>query len=132
VSRDPVQILDRGFQLIWRLGDAEGAFRGVAPNFEWIVPDHPDGEVRRGAEGAIQFFREWVEAWEEFHVDWELHRAGRDRVLAVVAMQGRGRGSGAPVDVRVGQLWTFRQGRAVQMVMYSDLGKAFEAAGLAR
>jgi ketosteroid isomerase-like protein len=132
VTRDPVEILDRGYELIWRHDDAEAAFRGVTPDFEWIVPGHPEGEVLRGAEGAIQFFREWVEPWEEFHVDWELHRAAPDRVLAVVAMRGRGRESGAPIEVRVGQLWTFRGGRAARMVMYSDLQKAFEAAGLRR
>jgi ketosteroid isomerase-like protein len=132
VTRDPVEILDRGYELIWRHDDAEAAFRGVTPDFEWIVPGHPEGDVRRGAEGAIQFFREWVEPWEEFHVDWELHRAAPDRVLAVVAMRGRGRESGAPIEVRVGQLWTFRGGRAARMVMYSDLQKAFEAAGLRR
>jgi ketosteroid isomerase-like protein len=132
VTRDPVDILDRGYELIWRHDDAEAAFRGVTPDFEWIVPGHPEGDVRRGAEGAIQFFREWVEPWEELHVDWELHRAGRDGVLAVVAMRGRGRESGAPIDVRVGQLWTFRGSRAARMVMYSDVQKAFEAAGLRR
>jgi ketosteroid isomerase-like protein len=132
MTRDPVDILDRGYELIWRHDDAEAAFRGVAPEFEWIVPVHPEGEVRRGAEGAIQFFREWVEPWEEFHVDWELHPAGPDRVLAVVAMQGRGRESGAPVETRLGQLWTFQEGRAVQMVMYPDVQEAFEAAGLCR
>jgi ketosteroid isomerase-like protein len=45
-------------------------------------------------------------------------------------MQGRGRGSGAPVDTRVAQLWTFREGRAARMVMYPDVDEAFEAAGL--
>ena len=132
MTRDPVAILDRGYALIWRQDDAEGAFRGVAPDFVWIVPGHPDGEIRHGAEGAIEFFREWVEPWEEFHVDWELHRAGPDCVLAVVTMRGRGRGSGAPVDARLGQLWTFRNGRAARMVMYWDLQTAFAAAGLRR
>jgi ketosteroid isomerase-like protein len=132
VTRDPVDILERGYELIWQHDDAEGAFSGVAPDFEWIVPGHPEGDVRHGAEGAIQFSREWVDAWEDFHVDWAFHRAGPERVLAVVAMRGRGRESGVPVDVRWGQLWTFREGRAAQMVMYWDLQKAFEAAGLRR
>jgi ketosteroid isomerase-like protein len=130
VTQDLVDILDRGYELIWRHDDAEAAFRGVAPDFEWIVPGHPEGEVRRGADGVIQFFREWVEPWEELHVDWELHPAGQDCVLAVVAMDGRGRESGAPVDMRLGQLWTFREGRAARMVMYLDVQTAFEAAGL--
>jgi ketosteroid isomerase-like protein len=130
MTADPVEILDRGYALIWREGDPEASFQGVAPDFEWVVPGHPEGEIRRGADGAIQFFREWTEPWEEFHVDWELHRAGHDRVLAVVSMQGRGRESGVPVETRLAQLWTFREGRAARMVVYTDLETAFEAAGL--
>jgi ketosteroid isomerase-like protein len=130
MSPDPVEILDRGYELIWRKGDPEASFRGVAPDFEWVVPGHPEGEVRRGADGAVEFFREWTEPWVDLRVDWELHRAGPDRVLAVVTMQGRGRESGAPVETRFGQIWTFREGRATRMVVYADPEKAFEAAGL--
>ena len=130
MTPDPVEILDRGYALIWREGDPEASFRGVTPDFEWVVPGHPEGELRRGAEGAVGFFREWTEPWEEFHVDWELHRAGPDRVLAVVSMRGRGRESGAPVHTRLAQLWTFREGRAARMVAYTDVREAFQAAGL--
>jgi ketosteroid isomerase-like protein len=130
MTPDPVEILDRGYKLIWREGDPEASFRGVAPDFEWVVPGHPEGEVRRGADGAVQFFREWTDPWEELHVDWELHRAGPDRVVADISMHGRGRGSGAPVEMRLAQIWTFKEGRAARMVVYSDVRKAFEAAGL--
>jgi ketosteroid isomerase-like protein len=130
MSFDPVEILDRGYELIWRQDDAEAAFRGVAADFEWLVPGHPEGEVRRGADGAVEFFRECTEPWEELRVDWELHRAGPHRVLAVISMRGRGRGSGAPVETRFGQIWTFRDGRATRMVVYADVEQAFEAAGL--
>jgi ketosteroid isomerase-like protein len=47
-------------------------------------------------------------------------------------MKGRGRESGAPVEMRVGQLWTFREGRAVRMVMYYDVDEARRDAGLER
>jgi ketosteroid isomerase-like protein len=130
MTQDPVEILDRGYELIWREGDPEASFRGVTADFEWVVPDHPEGEIHHGADGAVEFFREWIEPWEDLRVDWELHRAGPDRVLAVVSIQGRGRESGAPVYTRVAQLWTFREGRAARMVMYPDVDEAFEAAGL--
>ena len=130
MTPDPVETLHRGYKVLWQEGDPDAAFSGVAPNFEWIVPGHPEGELRRGAAGAVEFFREWTEPWEDLHVDWELHRAGPDRVLAVVSMHGRGRESGAPVYTRVAQLWTFREGRAARMVMYPDVDEAFEAADL--
>jgi ketosteroid isomerase-like protein len=127
---DPVEILQRGYELIWREGDPEASFSGVTPDFEWVVPDHPEGELHHGADGAVRFFHEWTEPWKDLQVDWEFHRAGPDRVLAVISMHGRGRESGAPVETRFGQVWTFREGRAARMVMYPDVEKAFEAVGL--
>ncbi|MBD0280821.1 MAG: nuclear transport factor 2 family protein [Thermoleophilaceae bacterium] len=127
---DAVEILHRGYELIWREDDADPAFRGEAPDFEWVGPEHPEGELRRGAGGADEFFREWTEPCEELHMDWELHRAGPDRVLAVLRMHGRGRDSGAPVEMLLEQVWTFQEGRSARMVMYTELEKAFEAAGL--
>ena len=51
--------------------------------------------------------------------------------LATIDMRGRGRSSGAPAEMRFVQLWTFRDGRAVRMEMFSDIDEARRAAGLA-
>ena len=104
-----VRILDRGYEMIWREDRLEEALRGLEPEFEWVVPRHPDGEVRRGPEATIAFFRDWRDSWEDLEVEWELLPAGESRVLAIVVMRGRGPGSGAPVEMRVGQLWTLRR-----------------------
>jgi ketosteroid isomerase-like protein len=121
---DAIRILQRGYELIWREDRLEDALIGVDPEFEWVVPGHPEGDVRQGADATIAFFRDWIEPWDELHVDWELLPADPDRVLAILTMNGRGRESGAPVDMRVGQFWTFREGRAVRMVLYYDVDEA--------
>ena len=118
------RILQRGYEMMWREDRLENALIGLDPEFEWVVPGHPEGNVRRGAEATIAFFRDWVEPWDELHVDWELLPADPDRVLAILTMNGRGRESGAPVDMRVGQFWTFREGHAVRMVLYYDVDEA--------
>jgi ketosteroid isomerase-like protein len=125
-----LRILQRGYELIWREDRLEDALRGLDPDFEWVVPGHPEGDVRHGPDATIAFFRDWIEPWEELHVDWELLPAEPDRVLAILEMHGRGRGSGAPVEMRVGQLWTFHDDHAVSMVFYSDLDDALRDAGL--
>jgi ketosteroid isomerase-like protein len=125
-----MRVLQRGYELIWREDRLEDALIGLDPDFEWVVPNHPEGELRRGAEATIAFFRDWIEPWGELQVDWELHPAPPDRVLAILTMKGRGRESGAPVDMRVGQLWTFREGRAMRMVMHVDVDEARREAGL--
>jgi ketosteroid isomerase-like protein len=119
-----MRILQRGYEMMWREDRLEDALIGLDPEFEWVVPGHPEGDVRRGAEATIAFFRDWIEPWDELHVDWELLPADPDRVLAILTMNGRGRESGAPVDMRVGQFWTFREGRAVRMVLYDDVDEA--------
>jgi ketosteroid isomerase-like protein len=130
MSRDPVEMLDRAYQLVWHEGDLEAAFAGVSPDFEWIVPGHPEGTVRLGPGGVIAFFREWLEPWADVHVEWELHPVDAERVLAVTVQRARGRGSGVPVELRFAQLWTVRDGRATRMVLYMDVEKGFAAAGL--
>ena len=95
------------------------------------MPNHPEGTVRHGPDSVIEFFREWTEPWEGLEVDWELQQGAPDRVLAIIDMRGRGRGSGAPVDMRFFQVWTFRDGRAVSMEMYYGEDEARRAAGLA-
>jgi ketosteroid isomerase-like protein len=128
---DLLRILQRGYEMLWREDRGEEALIGLDPDFEWVVPNHPEGDVRRGPEATIAFFRDWIEPWQELHVDWELRDAGPDRVLAIITMSGRGRESGAPAEMHVGQLWTFREGRAARMVMYTDVDEALREAGLA-
>ena len=66
-----VRILERGYQMMWREDRFEDALIGLDPDFEWVVPNHPEGEVRQGPEATIAFFREWIEPWSELQVDWE-------------------------------------------------------------
>ena len=128
---DITRLLDRGYTMIWREGRMEDALRGLDDDFEWIVPDHPEGAVRHGADSVIEFFREWLEPWEDFHLEWEIEEAGQERALAIIDMHGRGRESGVPAEMRFFQLWTFRDGRAVRMEMFSELDEARRAAGVA-
>jgi ketosteroid isomerase-like protein len=128
---DIARLLDRGYTMIWREGRMEDALRGLDDDFEWVVPDHPEGAVRHGADGAIEFFREWVEPWEDLEIEWQIEPAGSDAALAIIDMRGRGRGSGVPAEMRLFQLWTARDGRIVRMEMFTDLDQARRAAGLA-
>jgi ketosteroid isomerase-like protein len=128
---DITRLLDRGYTMIWREGRMEDALRGLNDDFEWVVPNHPEGAVRHGADSVIEFFREWTEPWENFELDWEIEEAGPDKALAIIEMRGRGRVSGVPAEMRFFQLWTFRDGRAVRMEMFTDIDEARRAAGLA-
>jgi len=53
-----------------------------------------------------------------------------DKVLVVVSMAGRGRGSDAPVQGRFVQVWTLHDGKAVSLRDYATKAEALEAVGL--
>jgi ketosteroid isomerase-like protein len=127
---EELQTLERGYTMIWREGRPEEAVRALPDDFEWVVPNHPEGEVRHGSEGMLEFVREWTEPWDELQVDWRLEQGAPDRVLAIIDMRGRGSGSGVPTEMSFAQLWTFRDGRAIRMELYWDHDEARRAAGL--
>ena len=130
MSDDIVEQLDRGYRLLWRERRPQESLGALAPDFEWVVPDHPEGEIRRGPEGVLEFVREWVEPWDDLHVEWTLERGTQDHVLAIVDMRGRGRDSGVPTEMSFWQVWTFRDGRPVRCELYWDEEAGRRAAGL--
>jgi ketosteroid isomerase-like protein len=68
---------------------------------------------------------------EDFHFeDSRFLDAGRDRVIHLYRMVGRGAGSGVPVSREVGALWQLRDGKLLKGEIYLDQRQAFEAAGL--
>ena len=124
-----IERVDRMYELVWRERDLAGALAGLDEEFEWVMPGHPDGAVRRGPAAVIEFFRDWIEQWEEPDTTWALEETAPNTVLATVATRGRGRLSGVPIEQRFAQVWTFRDGEPVRMVLYTDEDKARRVAG---
>ena len=88
------------------------------------------GGIYHGHQGLRSFFRQWNEAWEsvDYQVD-DLIDAGGDQVVSVVTRHGRGRSSGAEVEVQVALLWTVRDGKVVSVVWFPTREEALAAAG---
>ena len=90
-----------------------------------------DGGVYRGHEGLRRFFRQWHEAWENIEYDFdELIDAGGEHVISVVTRQGRGRTSGAEVELPFGLVWTLREGKVTRVLWFPSRAGALEAVGL--
>jgi ketosteroid isomerase-like protein len=124
------ETLQASYDLIWRHGRLDPLL-ALDPDFEWIVPGHVEGEVRRGPEEVTAFFEEWIGAFDDMEIDYEFLEAGDQRVLVLVTMRGVGRESGAPVEMKMAQLWTFAGGKARRMVFYDDQAEGLAEAGLA-
>jgi ketosteroid isomerase-like protein len=89
-----------------------------------------EGTVYRGPDAAEQWFAAIDESWEELHVEIEEARDGGDRVLGLGRIRGRGRESGAPIDVEAASVAYFRDGLITTLHNYTNRADAFEAAGL--
>ena len=90
----------------------------------------PEQQLYGGAEGAEQFLREWVAAWEDWRLELEaLHDAG-DRVVTIVRQHGRSRTTGMPVDMHFAQVWSLKDSAMARMEMYADTEEALRAVGL--
>jgi ketosteroid isomerase-like protein len=126
-----IERLELLYARVWRDHDLEGALGDLPQDFEWLVPGFPGDEAARGPEGTLEFFRDWIEQWEDLRVDWEFEQGSPDAVLAIVDMRGRGRTSGVPVELHFAQVWSFREGVPVRMVFYADTEEGRRAAGLA-
>jgi ketosteroid isomerase-like protein len=88
-------------------------------------------DVYHGHDG----FRRWIaaieDAWDDFEATPEEFIAGEGHVVTAVRISGRGRQSGAEVEMRVFNIWTLRDGKVVALTGgYRDRGEALEAAGL--
>ena len=126
-----IEELERMYAQVWREHDLEGALADLPDDFEWVMPGHPDGAVRHGPHAVTEFFRDWMEQWDEPDTDWTLEQTRPDTVLALVTTRGRGRVSGAAVEREFAQVWTFRDGEPARMVLYADPDKGRAAAGAA-
>jgi ketosteroid isomerase-like protein len=89
MSRENVYAVRRLFAALdtedWE--DALGAFD---PEVEWS----PTEGTFHGVEGVVSSLAEWLEPWQEHHIEAEEFRDAGDQVLAVIRLTGRGAGSG--------------------------------------
>ena len=113
-------------------GDVEGVSEIFAPDAEMadaggLGIERGVGTVR-GPEGFIRATEETVEAFEDYTVEAEKFIDAADAVIVAVRISGRGRASGAPLDVRLAHLWEFRDGRVIRGEVYRTTEEAVAAA----
>ena len=115
--------------------DQDQAWSVFADDVEWriealTVPGFPP--AFHGPDGVREFFRRWVGSFEDWGYEAEEYVAGQEAVVVQIHQWGRGKGSGAPVDLTFWQVWWLHDGKAVRVVHDLDRDAAFKAAGLDR
>ena len=90
-----------------------------------------EGRAFRGRHGIRDYFDTLDEVFEDMRIEIEeITDAAEDRLVVVVRVTGRGKGSGAKVEQRNGQVWRFADRRIVRIDSYMNPTDAFDAARL--
>jgi ketosteroid isomerase-like protein len=132
MPRDKVDVAKRAVDAFNRR-DVDGFFAELlTPDFEWwpAIAGAYERGCYQGREGVERFVAAISEVWEELQlIAEESHDLG-DRVLLLGRQVGRGRGSGAPVEVAYAGIFDFRDDRIWRLRAYVDRAEGLRVAGL--
>ena len=133
MSQENVEIVRRGFDA-WNRGDIEGFRAYISPEWEW----HParmfpgTDTVYHGAEGFTRFWKTFRAPWESMRAEAERIEDLGDRVLALMTLTGRRKGSDVEVTSEYANVFTLRDGLVIYQVGFDDWKTALKAVGLAQ
>jgi ketosteroid isomerase-like protein len=143
MSKENVEIVRRYYEVFsaWLEGYwADPGPIGNTPGSEEVVNRlHPDVEwdwllspqIFRGRDQVLRAVADWIETMDDWRVELQELIDGRgDRVLAIVRVMARGKGSGVPVDQRSFTAITLRDGKIIRIEEHTERAKGLEAAGL--
>jgi ketosteroid isomerase-like protein len=119
-----------------RLQRAYAAFNsGSTPDWTLFDPaiqhDQTEGlfldGVFYGHDGLRAALGEIEADWEGLNFEPEEYFEVGERLLVLIRMRARVRGSNAQLDAQIGHLWEFRDGRVVRWTVYGDRAAALRA-----
>ena len=111
--------------------------KGIFSPADWADPEialdaralpSPTAGLYHGHEGIRQFLREWLESFENFHIQAESFREVGDSIIVGVLLTGRGKTSGAPVDMSRWYVYRIRNGLVIGVALFATEDEALEAA----
>jgi ketosteroid isomerase-like protein len=112
-------------------GDMDRAVREFVPDATFTNPPYAiEGGVRHGVDAVRASFQALHDQLEFRSARVEELIEGPDGVLAVVKVDARGRGSGAPLDGRFFHAFKLRDGLIADFAWFSTLDEGRQAVGL--
>ncbi len=131
MGRENITIVRRAYAA-FNSGDLARITAVMHPEFETTVGPELSAEpdTYRGHDGIRRYFESFREAMDEIRFDQEAIRQAGASVVVAVRLSARGRSTRIHVEQRLGQVWTFRQGRALRVRTFSSFPEAMRAAGL--
>jgi len=130
MSQQNVEIVRRCYDAYVR-GNLESALAAFDPEIEIYDHDLPDAtESYRGLDGLLRWQDDWAASWDSWRWEPEEFIDAGDRVVAVLGVHAKGRGSGVELERLDGAVWTLRDGKCIRLDYYGSKAEALEAVGL--
>jgi ketosteroid isomerase-like protein len=112
-------------------GDCDAAVVLCHPQVEFDSVLGISGRAYLGHDGIRQYFDDVASAWREWRVEVErVAEAADGRVVIVMTMHARGKGSGARVAERTAHIWTLADGKLLRNEPYREPEQALRDLGL--
>jgi ketosteroid isomerase-like protein len=113
-------------------GDIDAAAKALDPGIEWIEPpEFPGGGTYHGVDGAKRYLAQSRAGADDVISEPEQFIFTGDRIVVFVYARVRPKGSNAWQDIRLADVYRFRNGKAVQMRAFSDRREALQWASTA-
>jgi ketosteroid isomerase-like protein len=113
----------------WR--DPDAGVEVCHPEIEFLSVLAVSGKAYRGHDGIREYFEDIASAWEEWRM--QIHRvaaAPDGRVVIVMTMHMRGKGSGATLSEGSAHVWTLRDGKLLRNEPFRSPEEALRYVGL--
>jgi ketosteroid isomerase-like protein len=112
--------------------DLDRVAKFLDPEIDWrAIEGAPDDiGVFKGHEAMRRYWEEWFEIFDLVRIEPEELIDTDERVVVVMRVVVRPKGSDAEMDIRYATVYTVRNGRVVRGREYATREEALEAAGL--
>ena len=129
MSGENAAVVRAGFEA-WTAGDMDALRETFDPGVTWRPPEGwPEPGPFVGREAVMRWFEQLLEAYDDYVTELigDLIEA-TDRVVVSQVWHGAGRGPEA--DIESTGVFTVRNGRVIDVVVFWDRDEALQAAGL--
>ena len=123
MSRENVELIRRLWKAVER-GDMDAVFSSYDPAIVWENQTGGPIELHgtyHGHEGVRQWFRQWLQSFENFqpHAE-EYHELDEGHVLVLTRLSGRGKTSGVEVQMPRWNLYEIRNGLVKRVSIFES------------
>lgn len=125
-----IEALKRAYAAFNR-NDIAATVEALDPQIEWIEPtEFPGGGTYHGHEAVKTYLSQSRAAWTEVRSEPERFIVAGDKIIVFVHAHLRPKDGTEWQDVRLADVYTFRNGKAIQMHAFADRQQALSWVGV--